>query len=756
MKKFASRLPDRIKLAMLKQHLAWNIGERWAFPALIALDHGDTTNPLLVSLRKSISGVEIGLNLAAVMDDPAVYRMVYARLPAVLRIFSRADAKIGRIEADLSDGGDTPAGALTFCSARDDVILVPDPVFVNSSGYAEFRHSRSMMPWSQRDDTVLWRGTSTGIGEVTTETMTADNPRLRQRVRMCLILRSVTGTDVRIRKIEAGAAPMDRDRLARYDLIGGKIKQADWGRYKFALDVDGHTNAWSNLFVRLLLGCCVLKIQSEHGFRQWYYDRLTPMRHYVPVRADMSDLIEKIDWCRSHNAECAEIAAAGRAFACAMTVESEIGKAVHRLEAAEAHNFIDGLPRTVSITMSSADGRGGQKQPAGLRIALAIQALDASGGKVLDALAIAAGLTARGHKVTILTRSAKIQIPPDVAVRKTGVIGWSNHSRAKNFAGAIAKARSTQNFEALITFDKLKDADAYYAADVCFAGRAHGIKGWLPRYKTYARLEADCFGVGGPDILFLCRKQMDEYRRYYDLDADRAGILPPMIHDSGERDFYQRRDAVRKSFGIPGSAVLAVSVAVYSRHKGVDRTIAALRDVPGLHLLAVGLNDVESATALAAKYGLGERTHFIGHRSDVADILGAADIMLHPARVENTGLVILESLLAGVPVIASAACGFAEYIERFEAGFVLAEPFDQAAYAAAIRTAIEPNILSNMRGKARDSAPQLRSEGGLERIVDVIEERLCHHLRRGANPAERQLSAERYMPRPSVNRESAG
>ncbi len=372
--------------------------------------------------------------------------------------------------------------------------------------------------------------------------------------------------------------------------------------------------------------------------------------------------------------------------------------------------------------MERAKVRGGEEQLVGSRIALAVQALDVLGGKERDALAIAGGLAARGHEVTILTRSARLQIPPGIAVRLTGTIGWTNHGRALHFARAVATARSADGFDALISFDKLRDAEAYYAADVCLAGRARGLKAWLPRYAAYARLESDCFGADGPDILFLCRKQADEYRRHYSVDADRAVVLPPMIHGSERHGFYEKRAAVRQSFGIPASATLAASVAVYPEQKGVDRTIAALRDIPELHLLAVGLKDAASATALAAKQGLDARAFFFGHRDDVADILGAADLMLHPARLENTGLVILESLLAGVPVIASAVCGFAEYIERFGAGIVLAEPFDAAAYVAAIRRALEPNTLAELKRHARDSAPWLLAEGGLERNLDVIEE----------------------------------
>ncbi|MGO9623972.1 MAG: hypothetical protein ACLP2Q_05905, partial [Steroidobacteraceae bacterium] len=74
-----------------------------------------------------------------------------------------------------------------------------------------------------------------------------------------------------------------------------------------------------------------------------------------------------------------------------------------------------------------------ERRPVALRIALAIQALDVLGGKERDALAIAGGLAARGHEVTILTRSAGLQIPPGIAVCLTGTIGWSNHSRARHF-----------------------------------------------------------------------------------------------------------------------------------------------------------------------------------------------------------------------------------------------------------------------------------------------------------------------------------
>ena len=370
-----------------------------------------------------------------------------------------------------------------------------------------------------------------------------------------------------------------------------------------------------------------------------------------------------------------------------------------------------------------------------MRIAVAVARLSALGGKERDALAIAGGLAARGHSVTILTRAASLQVPPGVVVwLVTDVVGWTNHARTRRFARAVAEARRTGSFDAIVSFEKLEEADAYYAADVCFAGQAGYLKRLLPRYATYAWLEAHCFGAAGPDILFLCRKQESEYRQHYRLAPGRATVLPPMIHPTSEKRFYERRAEIRADFGIPETAILAVSVAVYPKTKGVDRSILALHEIPKLHLVIAGLkeNQVAFAKAIAARAGVADRTCLIGHRNDIPDILGAADLMLHPARVENTGLVILESLLAGTPVIASARCGFSEYIEHFDAGIVIAEPFNSGAYLNAIRKALEPNTLTELKLRARASAPRLRAEGGLERILDAVESALTR--RRSGRP----------------------
>jgi Glycosyl transferase family 90 len=127
---------------------------------------------------------------------------------------------------------------------------------------------------------------------------------------------------------------LDTERLASAGILGDYIAPITWCGLKFAIDIDGNTNAWSNFFTRLLMGCCVLKVASAAGYRQWYYGDIEPWIHYVPVKADLSDICERIAWCRSNHAGARRIAAAGQEFATARDFDNEIAAAARRVGAA--------------------------------------------------------------------------------------------------------------------------------------------------------------------------------------------------------------------------------------------------------------------------------------------------------------------------------------------------------------------------------------------------------------------------------------
>lgn len=278
-----------------------------------------------------------GGRLAAIEADAAWlagrsgFSTAWRRLGSFVHLLSHPDVVDGEWRAELGDSVHEPGPVLGFCSNLPETLLVPDRGFLASGGYALQRRQAAAAPaFTDRDDTIVWRGSPTGFGLLANATMQPHDADLRQRVRMCLLVAQADGrlrVDARI--VPGRGVPVDVSAAyRRAGIAGDPIPERSWVGRQFAIDVDGNANAFSNLFIRLLYGCCVIKVASPLGFRQWYYDRLEPWRHYVPVAVDLSDLVERIEWCRGHADECRAIASAGQALALAMTPAEEIRRTV--------------------------------------------------------------------------------------------------------------------------------------------------------------------------------------------------------------------------------------------------------------------------------------------------------------------------------------------------------------------------------------------------------------------------------------------
>ncbi len=262
-------------------------------------------------------------------DESDMHRVAFRqRLPVAVHIFSRVAAwKHAVINInDLTDD----AKEIGFCSNNPDTLLIPDPDFFNGNAYQDLRYELPQQrPWHERQDTIVWRGSTTGIrATFPDEDFTA--PGVLPRIRMCALLKSVPLVDAKIYQcVQTEDAALQEHRLRSGGLFGDWIPMRNWIDRKYAIDIDGNANAWSNLFTRLLLGCCVIKVASQN--RQWYYDRLVPWVNYIPVRHDLSDLADVISWCRDHAADCARIAAGGQQLAKYMTIGTETEDAVQRI-----------------------------------------------------------------------------------------------------------------------------------------------------------------------------------------------------------------------------------------------------------------------------------------------------------------------------------------------------------------------------------------------------------------------------------------
>lgn len=147
------------------------------------------------------------------------------------------------------------------------------------------------------------------------------------------------------------------------------------------------------------------------------------------------------------------------------------------------------------------------------------------------------------------------------------------------------------------------------------------------------------------------------------------------------------REAKRQELLIDDEDVVVVIVARLVLDKGHLDLFQALKLIDSgqtakLQLLVVGDGPDRELIKETARSVSGVRIRFMGRRHDVPEILGASDIAVLPSWHENMSNALLESMAAGVPVIATSVGGNPEVVSR--GGGVLVPPRDPKALALAL------------------------------------------------------------------------
>jgi hypothetical protein len=168
------------------------------------------------------------------------------------------------------------------------------------------------LTWDNKIPIAVFRGSSTGVG-----TTIDTNPRLKLAN---MDQENILDTDG-MRFIDAGIT--DYNTRPRKEIENkylttiiesvkkNKMTPSDQSKYKYIINVDGHVSAF-RLSYELSMKSVILLVESK--WKMWYHSMLIPYKHYIPISKDLSDLYDKIRWCKENDKKCREIAENGFYF----------------------------------------------------------------------------------------------------------------------------------------------------------------------------------------------------------------------------------------------------------------------------------------------------------------------------------------------------------------------------------------------------------------------------------------------------------
>ena len=311
------------------------------------------------------------------------------------------------------------------------------------------------------------------------------------------------------------------------------------------------------------------------------------------------------------------------------------------------------------------------------------------GGLQRDFMRIALECQRRGHQIRVYTLIWEGDVPEGFEVLVAPVKALFNHRRNEKLTDWMQADLARRPVDRLIGFNKMPGLDVYYAADGCFEDKAQNLRHSLyrrwGRYRHFAEYERAVFSKDAKtQILMISEVQQPLFVKHYDTPAERFHLLPPGISQDrrAPANAAEIRAEFRREFNLADDERLLVQIGSGFKTKGVDRSLKALAALPNslrkrTRLMVIGQDDPKVFQLQSATLGLTEQVQFLKGRSDIPRFLLGADALIHPAYNENTGTVLLEAVVAGLPVLVSAVCGYAHYIAEADAGLVLDEPFEQ-------------------------------------------------------------------------------
>jgi UDP-glucose:(heptosyl)LPS alpha-1,3-glucosyltransferase len=389
-----------------------------------------------------------------------------------------------------------------------------------------------------------------------------------------------------------------------------------------------------------------------------------------------------------------------------------------------------------------------------MRLALTIERLDlARGGAEVAGLRLIEELVRRGHQVCVMTEAVVPPLPEGVEVERIRLPFPSVALRQLSFVRRTARRLRSGRFDASVACGRGIAEDIIWAhtgshpATMMGAVRTYyynpllrTLRRYQDRYSAkswvYAWIERRCFARRpSPYLIAVSEMEAREYEQFYGVERGRIRVAYSLVdvRRFSPETRQPLRQAARARLGLKDESAI-LFVGQNFKRKGLRLLVeaAALLAQRGhsFRVLVGGgsLRQGRPYMALAEKLGCASAIQLLGPTRSVEEWYAAADIFCLPTFYDTFGMVVLEAMACGLPVVTSRFAGVSEVIQDGETGCLLAGAHDARELARRLEELLSPERRAAMGAAAVLAARETCRKNPAIDVASIVEELAARKL----------------------------
>lgn len=319
---------------------------------------------------------------------------------------------------------------------------------------------------------------------------------------------------------------------------------------------------------------------------------------------------------------------------------------------------------------------------------------------------------------------------------KIPIISFPKFLTTISFAWFAKQNLRRQNFSLVHSHERIFAADLFTLHGVPHRYWVHNIRqksmslydratAWVERKLVY---EGGC-----RKFIAVSDLTREIFLREYPVDPERVTVIHPGVSLPDDARIYKEdvRQAVRSELGIGANEPVIVFASMNFEIKGLDDmilTLAHLRQQNiNFKLVVAGKGNVHKYQKMAGNNGIADSVFFTGVVTEkrLRDIYSAGDLYLMLSKFDTFGMVVLEAMAAGLPVMISSRVGAKDLVREGENGFVIDHPSDYNYTASRLKLLLDVNVRRKMSAAAIQTASKNTWDTVADKYQDIYSEILA-------------------------------